>query len=377
MLEEQRKKIDTIDDQLVRLFEERLSVADEVAKIKKENDLPVANTEREREIVNRLTEGQTDRMAGYTKILFNTIFDLSRSRQASQIGFASETEAKIRRALQETPQLFPKSASVACQGVEGANSITACEKLFERPSITYFSTFDSVFNAVDKNLCKYGILPIENSLHGSVSDIYGLMNKYKFFVVRSVKLKINHVLLAKPGVKLSDIRKIYSHEQALAQCSGFLKDMNVEIVPCENTAAAAKMIAESDMKDAASISDVRCAELYNLDVLREGIQNNENNYTRFICISKDLEIYPGANLISLMMTLPHKPGSLYQLIAKFAALGINLTKLESRPMPDKDFEFMFYFEFDISVYDEAVFNLFSQLEGGRERFVFMGCYTEQ
>jgi chorismate mutase/prephenate dehydratase len=354
-----------------------MSLAEDIVRIKKENNLPILNTARERDIVNRLTKDQKDAMAGYIKILFTTLFDLSRSHQAKLLHAPSPVAGEIAAALENTPQLFPKNAVVACQGTEGANSMTACEKLFERPSITYFNTFDGVFAAVNKNLCQYGILPIENSLHGSVTGIYDLMKKYRFYIVHSVKLKINHVLLAKPGVELKNVKKIYSHEQALGQCSEFLKNSKAEIIPCENTATAAKMLLEDGMENAAAISSIQCAELYNLSVLDEDIQNSDNNYTRFICISKKLEIYPGARKISLMMTIPHKPGSLYHLMARFAALGINLTKLESRPLPDKDFEFMFYFDLDVSVYDEAVFNLFSQLEGGNEKFVFLGCYLEQ
>jgi chorismate mutase/prephenate dehydratase len=335
------------------------------------------NTAREREIISRLTKDQDDTMAGYIKMLYTMLFDLSRSRQAKLLHAQSPVAGEIAAALKNTPQLFPKNAVVACQGIEGANSTAACEKLFERPSITYFNTFDGVFAAVAKNLCQYGILPIENSLHGSVTGIYDLMKKNHFYIVQSVKLKINHVLLARPGVDLKNVTRIYSHEQALGQCSEFLKNLKIEIIPCENTAAAAKMLLENGMENAAAISSIQCAELYGLEILSEAIQNSDNNYTRFICISKKLEIYPGARKISLMMTLPHRPGSLYQLMAKFAALGINLTKLESRPMPDKDFEFMFYFDLDVSVYDEAVFDLFSQLEGGNEKFVFLGCYLEQ
>jgi len=376
LLEELRTRIDKTDDELVRIFSERLKIAEEVANIKKTENLPIVDTARERDVISRLTKEKDDVMAGNIKILYTTIFDLSRSHQAKLLHASSEVGAEISSALQNTPQLFPKSAVVACQGTEGANSTVACEKMFERPSIMYFNTFDGVFNAVDKNLCQYGILPIENSLHGSVTGIYELMNKYRFFIVQGVKLKINHVLLAKPGVKLTDIKKIYSHEQALAQCSEFLKNLKAAIEPCENTATAAKMIKESETNDIAAISSIQCAELYNLSVLSEDIQNSDNNYTRFICISKRLEIYPGARKVSLMITTPHRPGSLYQLIAKFASLGINLTKLESRPMPDKDFEFMFYFDLEVSVYDEAVFNLFSQLEGGNNKFMFLGCYTE-
>ena len=377
MIDEIRNRIDKIDDELAGLFAQRLSLVEEIAKKKKEENLPILNTAREREIITRLTEGKSDAMAGYTKTLYTAIFDLSRSHQARVFSESSKVATSIRSALENTPALFPKSAVVACQGTEGANSTTACERLFERPSIMYFNTFEGVFAAVDKGLCQYGVLPIENSLHGSVTDIYDLMNKYRFSIVQGVKLKINHVLLAKPGAKIGDIRKIYSHEQALGQCSDFLKGYNIAIEACENTAMAAKMISEGDAMDVAAISSIQCAELYNLVVLSEDVQNSDNNYTKFICISKKLEIYPGARKISLMTTVSHRPGSLYQLIAKFAALGINMTKLESRVMPNKDSEAMFYFDFDLSVYDnDAVFNLFSQLESGNDKFVFLGCYSE-
>jgi len=377
MIDEIRNRIDKIDDELAGLFAQRLSLVEEIAKKKKEENLPILNTAREREIITRLTEGKSDAMAGYTKTLYTAIFDLSRSHQARVFSESSKVATSIRSALENTPALFPKSAVVACQGTEGANSTTACERLFERPSIMYFNTFEGVFAAVDKGLCQYGVLPIENSLHGSVTDVYDLMNKYRFSIVQGVKLKINHVLLAKPGAKIGDIRKIYSHEQALGQCSDFLKGSNIAIEACENTAMAAKMISQGDAMDVAAISSAQCAELYNLVVLSEDVQNSDNNYTKFICISKRLEIYPGARKISLMTTVSHRPGSLYQLIAKFAALGINMTKLESRVMPNKDSEAMFYFDFDLSVYDnDAVFNLFSQLESGNDKFVFLGCYSE-
>lgn len=375
-LSDVRVKIDALDDQLVDLFKQRLDLAMEVAKVKERENLPILNTARERGIINRLTENESDDMAGYIKILYTTLFDLSRAHQAEYLYKTSEIGDKIKKALEETPKLFPKKATVACQGIEGANSTAACEKLFERPSIVYFNTFEGVFSAVEQGLCQYGILPIENSLRGSVIANYDLMSKHHFYIVNSVKIKINHCLMAKPGTKKSDIKTIYSHEQALGQCSEMLANMDVKVIPCENTAVAARMVSESEDNSVAALSSKQCAELYQLEILEENTQNNENNYTKFICISKKLEIYPGAKKISLMMTLPHKPGSLYEMMAKFSALGINLTKLESRPMPNKDFEFMFYFDLDISVYDQAVFNLFAQLEHGTEEFEFMGCYTE-
>lgn len=375
-LKDLRVQIDGIDDQLVELFKKRLDIATEVARAKEAQGLPILNSAREREIVNRLTQELDDEMAGYVKILYTTLFDLSRAHQAECMKKHSVIGEKIEKALEETPELFPKSATVACQGIEGANSTIACEKLFARPSILYFNNFEGVIAAVEKGLCQYGILPIENSLHGSVIENYDLMNKHHFYIVNSIKIKINHFLLAKPGTKKEDIKVVYSHEQAIGQCSELLKSMNVEVIPCENTAIAAKKVAESNDPGVAAISSRQCAELYNLSIVEENLQNNENNYTKFVCISKKLEIYPGAKKISLMLTLPHKPGALYELMAKFTALGINLTKLESRPIPNRDFEFMFYFDLDVSVYDKAVFNLFSQLENGMESFEFMGCYNE-
>jgi Prephenate dehydratase len=372
-----RQNIDSIDDQIKDLFEKRMNLASEVADYKRQNNMPVLNTKREREIISRVTEGQDDTLAGYTKILYTTLFDLSRSFQNRKLNADSALIGQIRESLQITPNVFPASAVVACQGTEGAYSQLACDKLFSRPNIMYFGSFQGVFGAVEKGMCKYGILPIENSLYGSVTNVYDLMKKYKFHIAKSIKLHINHVLLAKQGVKLSEIKEIYSHEQAIGQCSEFLKDLpNVKITVCENTAVAAKTVADSDRRDVAAISSKNCAELYGLCILSESVQNNDSNYTRFICITKDLEIFPGSSKISLMFTIPHRPGSLYGLISKFSALGVNLTKLESRPIPGKDFEFMFYFDMDASVYSDDVMSLLAELENSPEQFMFLGSYSE-
>ncbi|MDR0219992.1 MAG: chorismate mutase [Lachnospiraceae bacterium] len=382
MLDEIRKEIDSIDDQIKELFEKRMECVSKAAAYKAENQLPTLDTAREREIVARVTAGQPDEFAGYTKTLFNTIFDLSRSYQGLGKIADSQIAQRIHEAVENTPKLFPQSSVVACQGIEGAYSQFACEKLFSRPSIMYFNSFDAVFNAVDKGLCKNGILPVENSLHGSVTEVYDLMKKYRFYIARSVKMKINHALLAKAGAGLPQIKEIYSHEQALMQCSEFIKGLSdIKIIDCKNTAAAAKMVADSDRNDIAAISNPRCADLYGLSILSGDVQNNANNYTRFICITKDLEIYPGSDKISLMFTVPHKPGALYGIMSKFASLGVNLTKLESRPIPEMDFEFMFYVELEASVYSEEIVNLISHLDRSpeqtaHEHFAFLGSYSE-
>ena len=208
--------------------------------------------------------------------------------------------------------------------------------------------------------------------------MYDLMKKYKFYIARSMKLRIDHCLVAKPGVKLEDIREIYSHEQALGQCSEYLKSLpGVKTRVWENTAMAAKMVANSKDNSIAAICSAEGAENYGLHILEQGIQNNDNNYTRFICISKEMEVYPGANKISIMFSVSHKPGSLYSLLSSFAALGLNVTKLESRPIPGRDFEFMFYVDLEASITEEEVQSLICQIEAEQPMFVFLGAYTEK
>ena len=376
-LEEIRKDIDKVDSQIADLFKERMALSLDIAKAKQEGNLPVVNASREKEILHRISNEVGEPLDGYARILFNTLFDLSRSYQNNYLSRVSDIGERIEKALEETPKLFPKKAVVACQGVEGSYSQAACEKLFEVPSTMYFNSFEGVFNAVEKGLCQYGILPIENSSYGSVGTVYDLMRNYNFHIVKSIRLRINHSLLAKPGTKLKDVKEIFSHEQAIGQCGEFLKTLkDVKITICENTARAAKMVAESERDDVAAICSRDCMELYGLESLNNNIQVSDNNYTRFICISKNLEIYPGANKISLMLTLPHRPSSLYHMIAKFAALGVNLTKLEFRPVPGSDFEFMFYFDMEASVYSPELVNLLGQLENQPELFVFLGSYSE-
>lgn len=376
-IQELRKQINQIDEQLVKSFEDRMHVALEIAKYKKDNHLPVFDPAREREVLNKQTAAVGKDLTMYVKLLYNTLFDLSRSYQHGYMNQKSGLTNRIAEAIEKTDQVFPKKAIVACQGVEGAYSQQACDKLFALPNIMYFKRFEGVFQAIENGLCQYGVLPIENSSYGSVTEVYDLMRKYRFSIVRSVRLKIDHRLLAKPGTSLSDIREIVSHEQAIGQCSEFLKTLSgVKVTMCENTAVAAQMVANSERKDLAAISAPACAALYGLSVLKTDISNSDSNFTRFICIARQLEIYPGANKMSLMLNVQHKPGALYAMIAKFSALGLNLTKLESRPIAGTDFEFMFYFDLDASIYDKAALQLLCDLDEGPETFTYLGSYCE-
>ena len=377
-LNEIRKEIDSVDEQLVTLYKKRMQLSAEVAEYKRNNNIPILDSSRERALLAKISEMSGSEFEEYSRTLYGTILDLSRSYQHKILGHTSKLYEEIENAVNNTPKIFPERASVACQGVEGAYSQLAAEKLFRLPNITYFSNFNAIFSAIESKMCKYGILPIENSTAGSVKQVYDLMKEHKFKIVRSVRIKIDHNLLAKPGTKLSDITEIFSHEQAIEQSSKFIASLpnHIKITCVENTAKAALMVALSDRKDVASISSYFCAEQYNLEVLASAIQDNGNNQTRFICISNELEIFPGADKTSLMLVTPHKPGSLYKILSRFNSLGINLLKLESRPIPDRNFEFMFYFDIEVSVYSERFAQLLAELEQVCDDFTYLGTYSE-
>ncbi len=376
-LEALRNKMNGIDDQLVKLFVDRMKTAAEIGESKAENNLPVMDKKRETAVLQRVMELAGEEFELYVNTLYHTLFEVSRSYQAGLLAEETPLSQEILANMSEPKMEFPRKAVVACQGVEGSYAERACGKLFAMPNTMFFNSFESVFNAVEMGLCQYGVLPIENSSAGSVTEVYDLMVRHKFYVVKSLKLHINHALVAKNGVKLTDVKEIISHDQALQQCSEFLKSLpNVKVTVFENTATAAKYVAECDRTDIAALSSPECAKLYGLEILQEDVQNNQNNYTRFICIAKNMEIYAGANKISLMLSLEHRPGSLHEMIGKVACHGLNLSKLESRPIPGKDFEFRFYFDLDGSVFSPHVLNLLKDMELSAEKLSFIGCYSE-
>ena len=374
---ELRSEIDKIDDELLRLFCARMELSAQVADYKRERGLPIYVPAREREILQNVAQKAGTELSDYARSLYSAIFELSRGYQAKRNGKETTLFREITAAIENTPKLFPRSAMVACQGVEGAYSQLACEKIFQSPMILYFKNFEGVFSAIEKGMCRYGVLPIENSTAGSVNQVYDLMIQHNFSIVRTFRLKVDHNLLVNPGTKLEDIREIYSHQQAISQCAGFLAKLpNVNVMAVENTAVAAEMVASSGRKDVAALSSRSCAQLYGLENIAPSIQDKGNNRTRFICISKNLEIYPGADKTSIMMILPHKPGALYRVLARIYTLGINVTKLESRPLPDREFEFMFYFDLEASVYSAEFMRMIDSLSDISDDFRYLGSYGE-
>ena len=287
-----------------------------------------------------------------------------------------ELSREIKEAIEQTPTSFPTSATVACQGTEGAYSFAAAKKLFAEPTIRQYPTFSDVFAAIERGECRYGVLPIENSTAGSVTEIYDLMARHRFYIVRATRLAVDHCLLAKPGTRREEITEVVSHKQALAQCAAYLESLpSAKQTPMTNTALAAEHVAKSKAPIAA-IASRECAALFGLAVLDEHIADAKNNRTRFICISKTPEIYKSADKTSIICTLPHVPGSLARTLARFDAMQINLTKLESRPIPERDFEFRFYFDLVAPPNTPTLLSLLSELAGEHEEFRYLGTYTE-
>ncbi len=364
-------KIGEIDDEIARLFRQRMEIVDGLPPDGRSD--PAA----ERATLSRVADAVGPDHEREALTLFTTMFGITNARRRSLAMGEAPVVESIRRAVADAKP-FPTRAVVACPGTEGSYAQQATSLMFKVPTILFFSGFERVFEAVEKGLCPYGILPIENSAAGSVAQVYDLMVRHRFHIVRSVRVKVDHALLGRRGAKLSDIREISSHPHALAQCSEFLKaHPEMRIVPGENTAVAAMKLAEGGRPDQAAIASRSCADLYGLDVLSDKVSDAAFNYTRFICISRGLEITPDANKFSVMLSLPHRPGSLSATISKFAATGVNLTKLESRPIPGMDFEFRFTFEFESSPTNPVVLGLLSELSQDPEieGFTFLGAYA--
>ncbi len=373
-INEVRKEIDTVNDEILSLFLKRMELSAEVVRYKKAHGLPVINKEREREILRDVKE-KAGNMEEYAYQLFVKLMDLSKASQREIVSGGTKVKKDVENALLPVETTFPKLGTVACQGTEGANSQAAADKLLPRGDIMYVKSFDAVFDAVESGYSQFGVVPIENNTHGSVRKVYELLQKKNFHIVRSTLLNIRHELLVKSGMKFEDIKIIRSHEQALGQCSAFIASLGgkVKAESCLNTAMAAKDVSMSDGSIAA-ISSHSCAELYGLEVLRDNIQDSDNNYTKFILIQKDLQIYPGSNRISFIFSCPNTPGALADILAMFTSHGVNMIKLESCPVTGRNFEFIFYVELDASVRDKGVVPMLEELERTCDSFTLLGNY---
>lgn len=366
-LDKIRKDIDRIDAELVPLLKERMECSLKVAQIKHAENLPVYHPKREAEILEKV-ENLGKPYGKYIRNIYGAIMTTSRSLQNDTI-YENSKFAESIKAL-PTEKEYKR---VVCQGAEGSFSHAAAIKMFGETSVDFMPNFEDVFIAISNDSTAVGILPVENSAAGSVGTVYDLILKYNHCIIKAVTLDVSQNLLTIGDS--SKVKSVYSHPHALKQCERYIKEHDLECIECENTAIAAKLVAEKNDDTIAAIGSKEAAKLYGLTVAEANIQNETDNLTRFIAVSKEPYIAPKANTVSLALTVPHEKGSLYSILGRFADCGLNLTKIESRPAGQK-FECRFYIDFDGNINDGGILNLLSALESELSYFVFLGNYID-
>lgn len=345
-LNEIRMQIDQLDQSILHLFEQRMELCQQVAAYKKAHHMEIFQEGREAVVMERIGKAAQPQFMHAAQTLFSTMLDLSKQLQTQML---TQEEPIPQFSI---PQ-FSAAQKIGCQGMEGANSEQAAKQLFPEREITFFPTFESVFEAVEEGKIEYGVLPIYNSTAGSVTATYDLLHKHSVYLAAMTTVAVNHCLVTRPGLSLDEIHTVYSHPQGLSQCSDFLSHHNLIGQEYSNTATAAKLVADSDAPIAAICSE-NCAKLNHLQILAQNISNVSPNYTRFICITKELQVDPNASIISIMLTIPNEPGSLSKLLEKFYIYNLNLDRIESRPIQDGSFGVVFHIDFKGNLNDRKV-----------------------
>jgi len=378
-LSECRAEIDAIDTQLLSLLEARIRVAENVAKYKLANNMKVFDETRERAVLDKIGDRSPEDVRAELVGTYDGIMNMSKLHQYDLKSEFSKSREIFGAALAKGANVPAdySGAKVGAQGVDGAFSAKATRKLFPGAEIVFYPNWDDIFIALRQSEIDYGVLPVENSTYGSVTDVYRLIMDNDAYIFSSCRLPVEHCLLAKKGTKLSDIKEVLSHPQAIGQCSDFLERTGITATQATNTAKAAELVSHSVRADIAAIASFDCAELYGLEAVEQGIQNEKHNTTRFAAISRELVIADGADKISIQFSLAHKEGTLSRILGYFSALGLNLTKIESRPIPSKPFEYRFHLDFDGSMCDTRTFNLICALSDELADFRFIGNYNEE
>ena len=369
-LGEIRKNIDAIDDQLLELFKQRMGLTCQVAQYKAEHNMVVFQSEREKAIIRSVRNRSPEELKSSAEFLFTNIMDISKCRQNNTITPAISIPHADR--VKQSPQ-------VAVQGIAGAYGHAAAQKLFPDGRMDFHASFAEVFEAVEKGDADYGVVPVENSTAGEVTANMELLEKHRVFVNRTVTVPCTHVLAAKHGVKESDIRILFGHEQAIRQCGEYISSRpGLTVIPYANNAMAAQMVAENRSSELGCICSRECADLHGLDIVNPAIAADPNNATRFFCISKEIEVYSGADTIAVSVSLPHISGSLYRMLTKFAVNELDLTKIQSKPLPlefrTEEDEFMFYLEFSGNIEQPVVLRLLNNFQTEYSYFRFHGNF---
>lgn len=376
-LQSLRRDIDAIDRQLVELFRQRMDVTHQVGEYKRAQGIPVLDQEREHQVLQNKGELAGEALRPAVITLYQTIMALSRRQQRDLMGQGPDNPG-IRRwldaqAAQRRPVAAPR---VVYQGVPGAYSEPAALNFFgEGTDTAGLEQFEDCFLALRDGQADYAVLPIENSTTGAIRQIYDLLTQYECYIVGETTVRVEHCLMAPKGATLDTITHVYSHEQGLFQCERYLNTHpDWKQVPQADTAGSAQMVARSGDITKAAICSARAAELYGLTILAHGINHNSHNTTRFVVVSPRLELRPGADKISTLFVLPHEAGSLHEVLTVFAVHGLNMVKLESRPLPGRSWEYMFFLEFTGAPGDPAVGDALHELAQTTGEFRVLGWF---
>ena len=368
-----RDEIDRIDSELIPLFVERMKCSEDVARIKIAEGLQVLDKEREKKVLEKV-RGKAGEYGDSATILYASMMSLSRAHQYQLIKGGDEIEV-----MEETAErsIMSKGA-ILCQGAEGAYSHKAALRFLKdiggNPDMVDFkSTWTEVFELVDNGSAEFGVLPVENSSAGSVHDVYSLILRYRLYIIGAVSMRISHCLASKDNGKIT---KVISHPQALAQCSSFILKNGFAAEEFSNTAAAAKYLMQNGKDGEAVICSEEAAKEYGLKIVETDIQDMKYNMTRFVILSKRPILPEDANKIGLCFSLPHTSGSLYSILEMFAVNGLNLTKIESRPIPGSRFDYSFYLDFTGNIHDVRTKDLIGMLQQELPGFSFLGNYKE-
>ncbi len=373
-LSELREEIDEIDSQIVDLYEKRMEVSSKVADYKIETGKKVFDKEREKQKIQKvksLTHSEFNSTG--VEELFSQIMSMSRKLQYAKL---SEKGASLRLPFIPIEDLDKKNSRVCYQGAEGAYSEAATIKYFgEGVNSFHVETFRDAFAALEDGSADYAVLPIENSTAGIVSDVYDLLTEYESYIVGEQIIEIRHCLMGIEGATLDDIRTVYSHPQSLMQSSRFLSDHpDINQISMKNNAFAAKKVAGDKDKTQAAIAGAHAADVYGLHIIQEGINQADSNSTRFIVVTNQKVFLKGAGKISLCLEIPHEAGSLYHLMSHFIYNGLNMTKIESRPIEDRNWEYRFFIDFDGNLEDSAVKNALRGLREEAKMMKILGNY---
>lgn len=372
-LEIQRKKIDEIDKQLLPLFLERMECSKAVAEYKKANNMPILDKAREKEILDNKTSHVLPENASAVRDFFSSIMSISRAAQRMQL--TADNSVVDPDIFFDRDQLKP-DPTVVFQGVAGANSETALIKFFgNNCKRTNVMTFAEALDEVEAGKADYAVLPLENASTGTISGVYDLLETRDFYIIGEVDVNIEHCLVAHPDARLTDIKTIYSHQQGYLQCKEFFKQYpKIEFKTYYNTAMSAKLVAGIGEKSTAAIADPRCADIYGLKILARNISTSKNNVTRFALVAKRGILNESCNKISILFTLPNECGALSHILSEFSINGLNLLKIESRPLAHKNFEYMFFVDFEGNLLDEKVQRVMGTVAESTSYLKILGNY---